>query len=223
MGSTATTTASTGWSPPPTVRRTTTANTTVELIGNQTVTRRAHKPYGEARGPQPSTWPNKRGYLDVGIDDKTTGLTHIGAREYDSQIGRFISIDPIMDLADPLQINGYAYANNTPITVSDPTGLWIDDGTGQSELRKGQKARKDVESPAAVSARAGAMTTAPSASRPASNRESSVEYGTRAVTPARGYTGPSSPTRSRRLRKKPGSTPSETTCRSDTRSRSSSM
>ncbi|MEV3875101.1 polymorphic toxin-type HINT domain-containing protein [Streptomyces sp. NPDC049906] len=124
-----------------------TANTTVELIGNQTVTRRAHKPYGEARGPQPSTWPNKRGYLGVGIDDKTTGLTHIGAREYDSQIGRFISIDPIMDLADPLQINGYAYANNTPVTASDPTGLWTDDGTGQSEPRKGQPHRENVGIP----------------------------------------------------------------------------
>ncbi|MFD5552232.1 HYD1 signature containing ADP-ribosyltransferase family protein [Streptomyces sp. NPDC127068] len=101
-----------------------TANTTVELTGNQTVTRRAHKPYGEVRGPQPATWPNKRGYLGVGIENKVTGLTNIGARDYDAETGRFISIDPIMDLADPLQINGYAYANNTPISSSDPTGLY---------------------------------------------------------------------------------------------------
>ncbi|MFD8936239.1 polymorphic toxin-type HINT domain-containing protein [Streptomyces sp. NPDC059578] len=110
-----------------------TANTTVELTGNQTVTRRAYKPYGEVRGPQPATWPNKRGYLGVGIENKVTGLTNIGAREYDAETGRFISIDPIMDLADPLQINGYAYANNTPISSSDPTGLYLDDGTGKSE------------------------------------------------------------------------------------------
>ncbi|MGX2993299.1 polymorphic toxin-type HINT domain-containing protein [Streptomyces sp. JNUCC 64] len=101
-----------------------TANTTVELTGNQPVTRRAAKPYGETRGPQPTTWPNKRGFLGVGIDDKTTGLTHIGAREYDQSTGRFISADPIIDFADPLQMNGYAYANNSPVSMSDPTGLY---------------------------------------------------------------------------------------------------
>ncbi|MFD5137627.1 DddA-like double-stranded DNA deaminase toxin [Streptomyces sp. NPDC058378] len=50
-------------------------------------------------------------------------MTHLGAREYDPGIGRFISVDPIMDLADPQQINGYTYANNAPATLSDPTGL----------------------------------------------------------------------------------------------------
>ncbi|SCK13828.1 MULTISPECIES: polymorphic toxin-type HINT domain-containing protein [unclassified Streptomyces] len=119
-----------------------TANTTVELTGNQPVTRRAAKPYGEARGPQPTTWPNKRGYLGVGIDDKVTGLTHIGAREYDQSTGRFLSADPVIDFADPLQMNGYAYANNTPVTSSDPSGLWIDDGTGKSEPHPKETGRK---------------------------------------------------------------------------------
>ncbi|MFF3753715.1 polymorphic toxin-type HINT domain-containing protein [Streptomyces sp. NPDC002018] len=100
-----------------------TANTTVELGGTQPVTRRAFKPYGEARGPKPSTWPNKRSYLGVGIDDAATGLTHIGAREYDQAAGRFLSADPVIDIADPLQMNGYAYSNNSPVSSSDPTGL----------------------------------------------------------------------------------------------------
>ncbi|MFD5116092.1 polymorphic toxin-type HINT domain-containing protein [Streptomyces sp. NPDC058391] len=100
-----------------------TANTTVELGGTQTVTRRAFKPYGEARGPKPSTWPNKRSYLGVGIDDAATGLTHIGAREYDQASGRFLSADPVIDITQPLQMNGYAYAGNSPISTSDPTGL----------------------------------------------------------------------------------------------------
>ena len=68
-------------------------------------------------------WPNKRSYLGVGIDDEATGLTHIGAREYDQNTGRFLSADPIIDIADPLQMNGYAYSNNSPISMSDPTGL----------------------------------------------------------------------------------------------------
>ncbi|MEV8389269.1 polymorphic toxin-type HINT domain-containing protein [Streptomyces sp. NPDC056650] len=100
-----------------------TANTTVELGSTQTVTRRAFKPYGEVRGPKPSTWPNKRSYLGVGIDDAATGLTHIGAREYDQAAGRFLSADPVIDITQPLQMNGYAYAGNSPVSTSDPTGL----------------------------------------------------------------------------------------------------
>ncbi|MFE0732813.1 polymorphic toxin-type HINT domain-containing protein [Streptomyces antibioticus] len=107
-----------------------TANTTVEMSGTQTVTRRAFKPYGEIRGTKPTSWPDKRSYLGVGIDDATTGLTHIGAREYDQANGRFISADPIIDVADPLQMNGYAYANNGPVSKSDPTGLILDAESG---------------------------------------------------------------------------------------------
>ncbi len=100
-----------------------TATTSVELSGSQPVTRRAYKPYGELRGPKPTTWPNKRGYLGVGVDDAATGLTHIGAREYDQDSGRFLSADPVVDIADPLQMNGYAYSHNSPVSRSDPTGL----------------------------------------------------------------------------------------------------
>ncbi|MGW3644543.1 RHS repeat-associated core domain-containing protein [Streptomyces sp. NPDC000878] len=107
-----------------------TANTSVELSSGQAVTRRAFKPYGEVRGVQPTAWPNKRSYLGVGIDDAATGLTHIGAREYDQKTGRFLSADPIIDLADPLQMNGYAYANNSPVSKSDPTGLILACGSG---------------------------------------------------------------------------------------------
>jgi RHS repeat-associated protein len=114
-----------------------TANTSVELSSGQPATRRESKPYGEIRGTKPANWPNKRGYLGVGIDDTATGLTHIGAREYDQSSGRFLSADPVIDIADPLQMNGYAYANNSPVSHSDPTGLYIDDGTGHSEPHPG--------------------------------------------------------------------------------------
>ncbi|MFE7657307.1 polymorphic toxin-type HINT domain-containing protein, partial [Streptomyces bottropensis] len=109
-----------------------TANTVVGLASGQAVTRRAAKPYGELRGPKPASWPNKRGYIGVGIEDTTTGLTHIGAREYDQNSGRFISADPIIDIADPLQMNGYAYSNNSPVSRSDPSGLFCD-GCGSDE------------------------------------------------------------------------------------------
>ncbi|MDQ0943005.1 polymorphic toxin-type HINT domain-containing protein [Streptomyces sp. V1I1] len=101
-----------------------TATTVIGMAANQPVSRRAFKPYGEIRGTKTS-WPNKRTYLGVGIDD-ASGLTHIGAREYDQTAGRFVSADPVIDFTDPLQMNGYAYSNNSPISASDPSGLFCD-------------------------------------------------------------------------------------------------
>ncbi|MEV8548984.1 polymorphic toxin-type HINT domain-containing protein [Streptomyces glaucescens] len=100
-----------------------TANTSVDIASGQAVTRRAFKPYGEIRGTKPTNWPNKRSYLGTGIDDEATGLTHIGAREYDQNTGRFLSADPLLVVTAPLQMNGYAYSNNSPVSTSDPTGL----------------------------------------------------------------------------------------------------
>ncbi|MEU1076808.1 MULTISPECIES: RHS repeat-associated core domain-containing protein [unclassified Streptomyces] len=86
------------------------------------VTRRASGPFGTPRGTQPQKgWPGDHGFVG-GVTDKSTGLTHMGAREYDAANGRFASVDPVMDLTDPQQINGYAYANNSPVTDSDPSG-----------------------------------------------------------------------------------------------------
>ncbi|MFJ6141887.1 RHS repeat-associated core domain-containing protein [Kitasatospora sp. NPDC092286] len=86
--------------------------------------RRPADPFGNPRGtqPAPGTWLGTKGFVG-GMTDKVTGLVHLGAREYDPTTGRFISVDPILDLTDPQQVNGYAYSNNNPINLSDPTGL----------------------------------------------------------------------------------------------------
>ncbi|SCL46017.1 RHS repeat-associated core domain-containing protein [Micromonospora eburnea] len=96
-----------------------TAGVTVNAATQQAAIRR-ETPYGTPRGAQPA-WPNDKGF--VGGTKDNTGLTHLGAREYDPAIGRFISVDPVLDLADPQQMNGYNYSNNSPVTASDPTGL----------------------------------------------------------------------------------------------------
>ncbi|WP_159042593.1 ricin-type beta-trefoil lectin domain protein [Streptomyces sp. IGB124] len=105
-----------------------TATISVEQKDGQAVTRRKSDPYGNPRGAQPSNWPGDHTFLGVGTDDNTTGLTHIGAREYEPGTGRFISVDPLIDISDPLQMNGYTYANGNPLTNSDPTGLKIFEG-----------------------------------------------------------------------------------------------
>ncbi|NGO79886.1 hypothetical protein G6045_30130 [Streptomyces sp. YC504] len=90
------------------------------------VNRRKTLPYGAPRGITPAFWPGQKGFVGGDIDT-TTGFTHIGAREYDTATGRFISVDPVMNPNDPQQMQGYSYANNTPITLSDPTGLYADE------------------------------------------------------------------------------------------------
>ncbi|WP_308121165.1 RHS repeat-associated core domain-containing protein [Paractinoplanes bogorensis] len=96
-----------------------TAQIAVDAATQQASMRR-QTPFGGPRGVAPSTWPDDKGF--VGGTTDNTGLTHLGAREYDALLGRFISVDPIQDLNDPQQWNGYAYSNNNPATLSDPTG-----------------------------------------------------------------------------------------------------
>ena len=94
-------------------------------------TRRRTDPFGNPRDESTSSsssraWVNDKGFVG-GTVQKSTGLTTLGAREYDSDTGRFISADPIIDYTDPQQINGYSYSNNNPVTFSDPSGLKPDD------------------------------------------------------------------------------------------------
>nr|WP_233361622.1 polymorphic toxin-type HINT domain-containing protein [Streptomyces sp. GMR22] len=93
---------------------------------SQKLTQRRTLPFGDLRGEEPAAWPGTKGFVGGTDDTKATGLTHLGAREYDPTTGRFLSVDPVMDLTDPQQINGYAYANNNPVTGSDPTGRFCD-------------------------------------------------------------------------------------------------
>ncbi|MFF5711809.1 RHS repeat domain-containing protein [Streptomyces sp. NPDC012756] len=100
--------------------------TTQVDVSTQELVRRRTGLFGAPRGAQPTTWAGDRGFVG-GTRDADTGLTHLGAREYDPNIGRFISVDPLMDLTDPLQLDGYGYSHNNPITRSDPTGLYDPD------------------------------------------------------------------------------------------------
>ncbi|MFF5284533.1 RHS repeat-associated core domain-containing protein [Streptomyces sp. NPDC013171] len=100
--------------------------TTQVDAATQAVVRRKTGIFGGPRGAQPTAWAGDRGYVG-GTRDADTGLVHLGAREYDPAIGRFASVDPIMDLTDPLQLDGYGYSHNNPVTRSDPTGLYDPD------------------------------------------------------------------------------------------------
>jgi RHS repeat-associated protein len=97
-----------------------TVNLEVDAVSG-TLTYRAQDPFGNSRGSVP-TWTDDRGFLD-GPLSSFSGLTQLGARVYDPTIGKFTSVDAVLDPASPAQNNGYAYAQNSPVDLADPNGL----------------------------------------------------------------------------------------------------
>src|SRR5207245_6475399 len=89
----------------------------------QVPTWRQLTPFGAPRGPS-VTWLDNRGFLDKPADPNT-GLTVVGAREYDPGTGRFVSLDPILETTSPQELNGYTYAAGNPVSQSDPNGLML--------------------------------------------------------------------------------------------------
>ncbi|MFJ9564973.1 RHS repeat-associated core domain-containing protein [Streptomyces fuscichromogenes] len=87
----------------------------------QAVTKRYLTPFGAARSGGTGVWADDKTFLGK-TTDPTTSLTYIGAREYDPTTGRFLSVDPVLDTGDAQSLNGYTYADNNPVTSSDPTG-----------------------------------------------------------------------------------------------------
>ena len=88
------------------------------------ISRRYLDPYGRGlpNATQVGTWPDSHGFLNKPLS-ATTGLTDLGARKYDTTLGRFISVDPMFAAGDPSQHNGYQYAGNNPVNRADPSGL----------------------------------------------------------------------------------------------------
>ncbi|MFE3826055.1 polymorphic toxin-type HINT domain-containing protein [Streptomyces sp. NPDC059092] len=98
----------------------------VALTSTNTVRIRKQDPFGNQRGTSTvgANLQSHTGFLGATRDD-SSGFQPLGARLYDPLVGRFLSADPVLDLNDALQSNGYAYAHNNPVTMSDPTGLAI--------------------------------------------------------------------------------------------------
>ena len=57
-----------------------------------------------------------------GIQDRTTGWVHFGARWYDPTTGRWTQQDTLDAPLNPANANRYAYAGDDPINGQDPTG-----------------------------------------------------------------------------------------------------
>lgn len=95
----------------------------VSATAAQTVTRRQYLPFGGLRDGSASWVGGDKGYVG-GSADPVTGLESLGVRTYDAVTGRFLSLDPVFELYDPTQLNGYSYSANDPVTLDDPSGQW---------------------------------------------------------------------------------------------------
>jgi RHS repeat-associated protein len=86
-------------------------------------------PYGSTRIDQTTNNFRENKQYVAQYSDPETSLSYLQARYYDGSKGEFLSEDPIFlgdpkqqALTDPQSLNSYSYANDNPITKSDPTG-----------------------------------------------------------------------------------------------------
>ncbi|HYC59154.1 MAG TPA: RHS repeat-associated core domain-containing protein [Thermoanaerobaculia bacterium] len=78
-------------------------------------------------------WRDFLGLLNV---ENTEYLDYMHARYYDPRQGRFLSVDPVLgDPAEPQTWNRYAYARNSPLVFTDPTGEFVNLGALTADER----------------------------------------------------------------------------------------
>jgi len=77
--------------------------------------------------------------------DAESGLDYFGARYNSSNMGRFMSPDPLGgDLTNPQSLNKYAYVLNNPLTNTDPTGLYTCTDSKDCSSKKDQALEKTL-------------------------------------------------------------------------------
>ncbi len=99
------------------------------------VERRSYEPFGKIRAMDYGLTPNNaiipantviettRAYTGHEQIAELSGLIHMNARVYDSDIGRFLSADTIIQAPhDSQSYNRYSYVRNNPLVFTDPSG-----------------------------------------------------------------------------------------------------
>ncbi len=96
-------------------------------------TRRSYDPFGNPRrltldafNPVPFLYYGARTLRGFGGHEHIdrTGLIHMNGRIYDHRLGRFLSVDPLVQApASSQSLNPYSYVLNNPLAGTDPTGF----------------------------------------------------------------------------------------------------
>lgn len=100
-------------------------------------------PFGAPAGSSAQGWADSGGYMNKQVA-ADTGLTNVGARTYDPVLGKFLSVDPVIDTNLPQQNTGYTYSGNNPTTNSDPTGLQFNIIAAEASGGKLERTRKSL-------------------------------------------------------------------------------
>jgi RHS repeat-associated protein len=117
--------------------------------------------------------------------DPDTGLSYFNARWYDSELGRFISEDPVMDPNNP---NLYVYCANNPLVYIDPTGQWNEESkwykpwTWFNKSDDGGGGTGGGGSPSSTGRSSGGSTTTPSG-KPGNNQDNLGQTSNTGVPP----------------------------------------
>jgi RHS repeat-associated protein len=107
------------------------------------VRRMHYQPFGEIFSTEGSGFTEAFGFAGS-RSDRELGLGDFGARVYDPSLGRFLSMDPIIqDGLNPMDLNPYGYARGNPVTFADAGGFGILDsilaffGFGGGDVQSG--------------------------------------------------------------------------------------
>src|SRR6185503_12650320 len=93
---------------------------------------RDYHAFGREVAGKKETAPNTIRYTGQERDDwgDQYTLDYMHARYYNPAAGRFLSVDPVVNVAaashDPGRWNRYVYALDNPLTITDPTGEEVD-------------------------------------------------------------------------------------------------
>jgi RHS repeat-associated protein len=102
------------------------------------IDRLTYEPYGAVVGSSLDAGPAFAGH----VNDTMTGLTYMQQRYLDTDLGVFLSVDPVGPSIAPVgMFNRYRYANGNPYTFYDPdgrcTGSRITNGDGTCQISGG--------------------------------------------------------------------------------------
>jgi RHS repeat-associated protein len=95
-----------------------------------TSTLRSCAPFGAARNG--NMGPRHNGTLNLsdtihGFTGHThaddVALIHMRGHVFDPNLGRFLSVDPVVDTTKSQGLNAYSYLANNPLSGTDPTGM----------------------------------------------------------------------------------------------------